>query len=69
MNALAAYETDKIAKQVIRYASALSRWDDPSGQVRYVKDFCDVAEIVHSADIAKFESEVSSKLSSRNAFP
>jgi hypothetical protein len=64
MNAVAAYETDKIAKQVIRYASTLSGWDDPSGQARNVKDFCDIAEIVHSVDIEKYESEVSSKLSS-----
>lgn len=62
MNAVAAFETDRIVNQILRYASALSGWDD-SGQTAGIRDFCDVIEIVNSSDIEKYESEVSSKLS------
>jgi hypothetical protein len=60
MSAVATFEMDKIVKQIIRYSVALTGWN--SGQAS--KDFCDVAEIVHSADIEKFESEATAKLNS-----
>lgn len=66
MNAVAAFESDKIAKQVLRYTSTLSGWNDESGMIPNPLDFCDVGEIVHSADVEKYESELSSKLSSLN---